>query len=226
MTFEVFDVVVTADTVGEHLKKRIQPILQTFLKKGQTWPLKRTTVDSKGNERTLSGGWFYQIAYTHKEVNMDWGLARRAGVDKMGAALLGVHNLDEIWPECVALYSKVSSEGGGESGKKAYKVLAALVQGRTHATMEIITKTNAPMLILKVCVPKPCSRLQSHLGPIPPFTPCPFFIHTLIPSTHLVSLSMLSSHSRLVVFVFTPRPRIHTLPIKVQRGARHPVPAA
>jgi hypothetical protein len=150
LAFEVWDEAQLKDsTVRDHLKKKIQPVLDALLKPGQTWPLKGHTVDAKGNERTLPGGWFYNLAYTHKEVDMDWGLGRRAGVDKMGAAILATHCLEDIWSECVALYTKVSNDGAGESGKKAYKILAALVQGRTHASMDLITEYSKSSIQLR-----------------------------------------------------------------------------
>jgi hypothetical protein len=155
LTFEAWDLAsIKIDAVRKHLKDFIMPILDSVTATsghdGVTWgPLKASEVDKKGNERKKAGCWFYCLAYTHKEIDMDWGFVRRTSVGPEGAAALSTHCLNDIWSECVALYSKIAVEGRGESGKKAYKLLAAIVQGRSHAAMEIITKTNAPMVLLK-----------------------------------------------------------------------------
>ena len=152
MTYEVwYDATVTEATVHSHLKKVIQPILDGIISgvEGAHWPLTAKKVDKKGNVRTKVGGWFYQLAYTHKEIDMDWGFVRRVSVDTAGAAALDVFCVDDIWSEVVALFTKTAVGQTGDSGKKAYKILAAIVQGRTHAAMEIITKTNWVMTLLK-----------------------------------------------------------------------------
>ena len=128
------------------------------------------------------GGRMYQFVYTHKDLGLDHGKARRGGLDAEGCAALGLEccfSTQETWDDAVAVYSKYASNSKGAAGKKEWKNLAAIVQGRSHAgahahslapcgthyvsfhslsplsphaAVQILDKTNAVALMIKFCI--------------------------------------------------------------------------
>ena len=120
----------------------------------ETWPV-ALKMHPKGVGVRAKGGCMYQFVYTHKDLGLDHGKARRGGLDAEGCKALGVEccfSSQETWDEAVAVYSKYATNSKGAAAKKEWKNLAAIVQGRSHAAVQILDKTNAVALMIKFCI--------------------------------------------------------------------------
>ena len=86
--------------VGAWLHSVLDPLL--LGPDGEHWDIGGKNKTDKP-ERAV-GGWFYDLSYSHKEAGADWSFTCRRGVDEAEALMLGVHHLETIWPECVAIF--------------------------------------------------------------------------------------------------------------------------